>query len=57
MLHLLKDEQGQDLVEYSLLLAFVMFAVVGLASGFQSSIAGVAGITNSHLAVATAATH
>ena len=55
MRRLLQSEQGQDLVEFSLLLAFVMFTVIGLAVGFQHYIAGVAGITESNLAAATAA--
>ena len=46
------DEQGQDLVEYTLVVFFVMFTVVGLARGFHSSIAGVAAVTNSNLAAA-----
>jgi Flp pilus assembly pilin Flp len=55
MRRLLQNEQGQDLVEYSLLLAFVMFTVTGLALGFQYSIAGVVGTTKANLAAATAA--
>jgi Flp pilus assembly pilin Flp len=55
MRRFLQNEQGQDLVEFSLLLAFVMFTAIGLALGFQHSIAGVAGVTKSNLAAATAA--
>ena len=51
----LKDEQGQDLVEFSLLVAFVMFTVVGIAAGYQMAIAGVTATTNSNLAAAAAA--
>jgi Flp pilus assembly pilin Flp len=48
----LLDEQGQDLVEYTLLISFVMFLVIGLAIGFKSSIMGVASTTNSNLSLA-----
>jgi Flp pilus assembly pilin Flp len=54
---LLRDEQGQDLVEYTLILSFVLFAVIGLAAGYHSSIAGVTSTTNSNLALANGATH
>jgi len=54
MRRILKDEQGQDLVEYSLLLAFVMFTVAGLITSYDLYIAGVAGITNQNLAAAAA---
>ena len=53
----LRDEQGQDMIEYTLLIAFVLFTVVGLSSGFHASVAGVAAVTNSNLAVANAAIH
>jgi Flp pilus assembly pilin Flp len=33
-------EEGQDMVEYSLLLAFVALAAVGLLSGIKSTING-----------------
>jgi Flp pilus assembly pilin Flp len=46
------DEQGQDLVEYSLILAFVMFTIVALGNGFHNSINGVTTVTNAHLAAA-----
>ena len=29
-----REEEGQDLIEYTLLMAFVMFTIIGLASGF-----------------------
>jgi len=48
----LRDESGQDLVEYTLLIAFVVFTVVGLAAGYHQSIAGVASTTNSNLSLA-----
>jgi Flp pilus assembly pilin Flp len=46
------DEGGQSLVEYTLVLAFIMFAIIGLAKGYHGSIAGVTGVTNSNLAAA-----
>lgn len=52
LLQFLADEQGQDLVEYSLLLAFIMFTVFGLIKGFTTSIGGVASTTNSNLSAA-----
>jgi len=48
----LDDEQGQDLVEYSLILGFILFTVLGLAAGFKSSIAGITSLTNTHLSMA-----
>lgn len=36
----LRDEQGQDMVEYSLLLAFIALAAVGLLSGIKTQISG-----------------
>jgi len=53
----LQDENGQDLIEYTLLLSFVLFAVVGLAVGYNASIAGVTSTTNSNLSLANGATH
>lgn len=46
------DEQGQDLVEYSLILGFILFTLVGLATGFRSSIAGITSHTNANLSMA-----
>jgi Flp pilus assembly pilin Flp len=53
----LRDDSGQDLVEYTLLLSFVLFAVVGLAVGYNASIAGVTSTTNQNLSLANGATH
>ncbi len=33
-------EEGQDMVEYSLLLAFIALAAVGLLSGIKTTISG-----------------
>jgi Flp pilus assembly pilin Flp len=46
------DEQGQDLVEYTLILSFILFTVIGLAIGFKSSIAGILSTTNYNLSYA-----
>ena len=34
------DDEGQDMVEYSLLLAFIALAAVGLFTGMQTQISG-----------------
>jgi Flp pilus assembly pilin Flp len=44
------DEQGQDLIEYTLLLAFVAFATAALFVGAGGSIAGIISTSNSQLA-------
>ncbi|MGA2770061.1 MAG: Flp family type IVb pilin [Bryobacteraceae bacterium] len=43
------DEQGQDLIEYSLLMAFVALASAALFIGAGSSIKGIWTTTNSQL--------
>ena len=48
----LKDEQGQDLIEYTLLLAFVCLASAALFISAGGSIGGIWSATNSQLAVA-----
>jgi Flp pilus assembly pilin Flp len=45
-----KDEQGQDLIEYSLLMAFVALASAALFLGAGNSIKGIWTTTNSQLA-------
>jgi Flp pilus assembly pilin Flp len=47
-----KDEQGQDLIEYSLLMAFVALASAALFLGAGNSIKGIWSTTNSQLVVA-----
>jgi Flp pilus assembly pilin Flp len=47
-----KDEQGQDLIEYSLLMAFVALASAALFLGAGNSIKGIWSTTNSQLAAA-----
>jgi len=43
------DEQGQDLIEYTLLMAFVALASAALFIGAGSSIKGIWSTTNSEL--------
>ena len=47
-----KDEQGQDLIEYSLLMAFVALASAALFLGAGKSISGIWSTTNSQLVLA-----
>jgi Flp pilus assembly pilin Flp len=47
-----KDEQGQDLIEYSLLIAFVALASAAIFSGAGKQIAGIWSTTNSQLVAA-----
>jgi Flp pilus assembly pilin Flp len=51
----LANEQGQDLVEYSLLLAFVALASAALFIGAGVQIAGIWSLANSSLVNANAA--
>ena len=48
----IKEEDGQDLVEYSLLLAFIALAAVALLSGVRTSINKIWPQINSTLATA-----
>ena len=53
MLHnFIQDEQGQDLIEYTLLLAFVCLASAALFISAGSSVAGIWTATNTRLAAA-----
>jgi Flp pilus assembly pilin Flp len=45
-----KDEQGQDLIEYTLLMAFVALASAALFLGAGGSIKNIWKITNNQLA-------
>lgn len=51
--NLWNDEQGQDLIEYTLLMAFVALASAALFLGAGSSIKGIWSVTNSQLAAAS----
>jgi Flp pilus assembly pilin Flp len=46
------QDQGQDLIEYTLLLAFVAFASAALFVLAGGSIAGIVSVSNSQLAAA-----
>jgi len=48
----LRDEQGQDLIEYTLLLAFVALASAALFIGAGGSVQGIWTITNSQFGAA-----
>lgn len=48
-----QDEQGQDLIEYTLLMAFVALASAALFIGAGASIKGIWSVTNSQLAAAS----
>ncbi len=47
-----KEEQGQDLIEYTLLMAFVALASAALFIGAGGSISGIWSATNTQLATA-----
>lgn len=48
-----KDDQGQDLIEYTLLMAFVALASAALFIGAGGSISGIWSVSNSQLAAAS----
>jgi len=50
--NLWQEEQGQDLIEYTLLMAFVALASAALFLGAGNSIKGIWSVTNSQLAAA-----
>lgn len=50
--NLWNDERGQDLIEYTLLMAFVALAAAGLFLGAGGNVKGMWVATNSQLAVA-----
>jgi Flp pilus assembly pilin Flp len=49
MQNFINDEQGQDLIEYTLLLAFVALASAAIFIGAGNSISGIWGSTNTQL--------
>ncbi len=51
----LRDEQGQDLIEYTLLLAFVCLATAALFIGSGGSLSGIWTTANAQLTAANAA--
>ena len=50
--NLWNDEQGQDLIEYTLLMAFVALASAALFIGAGTSVKGIWSTTNSQLTAA-----
>jgi Flp pilus assembly pilin Flp len=48
-----KAEDGQDLIEYSLLIAFLALASAGLMVSFQPSVKQITNITTSNLSQAS----
>jgi len=52
VLRFLADESGQDLIEYTLLMAFVALASAALFIGAGGSIKGIWSVTNTQLASA-----
>ena len=51
----LADDQGQDLIEYTLLMAFVALASAALFIGAGGSISGIWSTSNSQLVAANSA--
>ena len=54
MWNFLRDEQGQDLIEYTLLLAFVALASAALFIAAGGSVNGIWSVANSRLSTAAA---
>jgi Flp pilus assembly pilin Flp len=52
LFNFVKDEQGQDLIEYTLLLAFVCLASAALFISAGGSVSGIWTAANSRLAAA-----
>ena len=50
-----KDEQGQDLVEYTLLLAFIALAIGGLYSTMSGNVLGIWQTASTDLGTASGA--
>ncbi len=53
--HFLQDEQGQDLVEYTLLLAFIALAGITVISSIRTSLTSIWGKVNTSMSTADAA--
>jgi Flp pilus assembly pilin Flp len=54
-MNFVKDEQGQDLIEYTLLMAFIALASAAIFVNAGKSISGIWGTASSQLAAANAA--
>jgi Flp pilus assembly pilin Flp len=50
----LKDEQGQDLIEYTLLMAFIALASAAIFTSAGGSISGIWGTASNQLSTANA---
>ena len=50
----LKDEQGQDLIEYTLLMAFIALASAAIFTSAGGSISGICGAASNQLSTANA---
>jgi Flp pilus assembly pilin Flp len=55
VMQLIKDDQGEDLIEYTLLMAFVALASAALFIGAGGNVQGIWTTTNSQLSAANAA--
>ena len=55
LISLIRDDQGQDLIEYTLLLAFVALASAALFIGAGDSVKGIWTTSNTQLANANTA--
>jgi len=55
VLNLWREEEGQDLIEYSLLMAFVSIVVVGLFAGVGGNVKNVWTSGNTQLGLAKSA--
>lgn len=55
LLQFLRDEEGQDLIEYTLLMAFVALASAAIFVSAGSSISGIWGVSSNQLSNAAAA--
>jgi Flp pilus assembly pilin Flp len=52
LVHLLQDDSGQDLIEYTLLMAFVALASAALFLASGGSLAGIWTVSNNQLSQA-----
>jgi Flp pilus assembly pilin Flp len=50
LLSLLRDEAGQDLIEYTLLLSFLLFCTIAIVGFGGDSIKGIVSTSNSQIA-------
>jgi Flp pilus assembly pilin Flp len=51
----LREDQGQDLTEYTLLIVFVLLAMISLAVGLGNSVEGIVSASDARLAAANTA--